>query len=204
MCSGSGPSGHLGPPVDPCGSCVFLLSTWPGAEGHVQYTRRRPTLPSAQLTAFDGVGCSLQGDDPPAGLWNMHPENQPHPRVLPADVRLAFPQLDVRVPQLQDPRTVNAARRLRTPLRTDHVGEQARSPTKPPKSVNQHGSTASHRRGGGRGRGERIAIRRSGFQPGTDCPDGGQTLTKSLEKFPGGKYLPREPFHSSFSTLKSA
>lgn len=60
----------------------------------------------------------------------MHPEHQPHPCVLPPDVRLAFPQLNVRVPKLQDPRTVNAAGKPRTPLTTDHLGEQERSPAR--------------------------------------------------------------------------
>lgn len=62
----------------------------------------------------------------------MHPEHQPHPRVLPADVRLTFPQLNVGISQLQDPGTVDAARRLKTLLTTDHLSEQERSSTRPP------------------------------------------------------------------------
>ena len=38
----------------------------------------------------------------------MNPENHPHARVLAPDVRLPLPQLDVRVPQLQDPGAVDS------------------------------------------------------------------------------------------------
>lgn len=38
----------------------------------------------------------------------MHSENHPHPRVLASDVGLALPQLDVRIPQLQDASAVDA------------------------------------------------------------------------------------------------
>lgn len=84
-------------------------ATRPGVEGRVPCTRHRPAPPRTALTALDGVGRGLQGDDPAAGLGDVHAEHQPHTRVLPPDVRLAFPQLDVRVPQLQDPRAVDAA-----------------------------------------------------------------------------------------------
>lgn len=40
----------------------------------------------------------------------MHAEDEPDAGVLPADVCLAFTQLDVRIPQLQNPRTVNTAK----------------------------------------------------------------------------------------------
>ena len=136
------------PPTDPCESCVFSRGTLPRVEGHTEHTWQRPTLPKAQLTALDGVRRSLQGDDPPTGLWNVHSEHQPHPRVLPADVRLPFPQLDVGVPKLQDPRAIDAARRWRTPLRTDHFSEETRSPTKPPCSVHRSKATASGSHGG--------------------------------------------------------
>lgn len=43
----------------------------------------------------------------------MHAEDEPDARVLPADVRLSLAQLDVCVPQLQNPRTVNAAKHTR-------------------------------------------------------------------------------------------
>ena len=86
----------------------------PGAEGRVHCTCHRPALPRTQLTALDGVGRRLQGDDPSAGLGDVHSEHQPHARVLPPDVRLAFPQLNVRVPQLQDPGAVDAAGEERT------------------------------------------------------------------------------------------
>lgn len=39
----------------------------------------------------------------------MDPEDQAHPGVLAPNVRLALAQLDIRIPQLQDPCTVNAS-----------------------------------------------------------------------------------------------
>lgn len=60
------------------------------------------------LTALDGVGGGLQGHGSTGGLVDVHPENHPHPRVLAPDVRLALPQLDVRVPKLQDAGAVDA------------------------------------------------------------------------------------------------
>ena len=112
--------------------------------GYIQSTCQRPTLPRPQLTALDGVRCSLQGDDPSTGLWNVHPENQPDPCVLSANVRLALAQLDVRIPQLQDARTVDAARRLKTPFKTDHLSEQEGLPARPPSSAQQNNFTARH------------------------------------------------------------
>lgn len=101
----------------------------------------RPTLseerrgPRVQLTALDGIRCSLQRDDSATGLWDVNSENQPHPRILSSNVRLAFPQLNVGVSELQDPRTVDAARMLRTPLsptvfrsRKDHPQNCLRQP----------------------------------------------------------------------------
>lgn len=107
---------------------------------------QRPALPGAQLTALDGVRCSLQGDNPSTGLWNVHPENQPDSCVLSADVRLALAQLDVRIPQLQDSRTVDAAGRSKAPFKTGHVGEQEGSPARPPWAAKQNNSTARHRK----------------------------------------------------------
>lgn len=71
-----------------------------------------PPLRAARgiLTALDRVGGHLQRQRAAAGLRDVHPEHQPHTRVLPADVRLPLAQLDVRVPELQDPGTVNAAK----------------------------------------------------------------------------------------------
>ena len=49
----------------------------------------------------------------PSGLRDVHPEHQAHAGVLPPDVRLPFPQLDVGVPELQDPGTVDSVELLR-------------------------------------------------------------------------------------------
>ena len=62
------------------------------------------------LTALDGVGGHLQRQRPAIGLRDVNAEDQPHPRVLSPDVRLPLAQLDVGVPELQDPGTVNAMR----------------------------------------------------------------------------------------------
>lgn len=51
------------------------------------------------LTALYWDGGHLQGQDLAAGLRHMGPEHHPHARVLASDVRLAFPQFDVRVAQ---------------------------------------------------------------------------------------------------------
>lgn len=62
-----------------------------------------------ELTALDGVGCSLQGHRSPRRLIDVNPENHPHACVLTPDVSLPLPQLDVRVAQLQDPGAVDPA-----------------------------------------------------------------------------------------------
>lgn len=62
------------------------------------------------LTALDGMGGDLEGDVLSSGLRNVHTEHQANTRVLPPHVRLALPQLDVGVPQLQDPDTVDSGR----------------------------------------------------------------------------------------------
>lgn len=61
----------------------------------------------------------------------MHTEDKPDAGVLPADVRLTLTQLDVRVPQLQNPRTVNAAK---------HTGHLERAPH----SKKENSSAAVH------------------------------------------------------------
>lgn len=62
------------------------------------------------LTAFNGVGCDLQGHCPPCGLIDVNAENHPHARVLASYICFSFPQLDVWVTQLEDPRAVNPVR----------------------------------------------------------------------------------------------
>ena len=57
------------------------------------------------------MGGHLQGGMLPSWLGYVDPEHQAHTRVLASDVRLALPQLDVSVPQLQDPGAVDAARK---------------------------------------------------------------------------------------------
>lgn len=68
----------------------------------------------------------------------MHAEHQAHSRVLPADVCLALPQLDVGVSKLQDAGAVDAAQR------GGRVTEQKSSPTNPPKVVNRLPPPDSH------------------------------------------------------------
>lgn len=84
---------------------------------HATETKRRVSAGHApgrvtarRLTALDGVGGDLQRQRAAAGLRDVDPEDQPHAGVLPADIGLPLAQLDVRVPQLQDPGAVDAAR----------------------------------------------------------------------------------------------
>lgn len=46
-----------------------------------------------------------------SGLRYVHTEHQANSGVFPTDVRLALPQLDVGVPELQDPGAVDSVRR---------------------------------------------------------------------------------------------
>ena len=69
------------------------------------------TVPVLRLgfsrTALYGLGGHLEGDKAARGLWYVHPKHQANARVLPADVRLAVPLLNVGVPQLEDPSAVD-------------------------------------------------------------------------------------------------
>lgn len=60
------------------------------------------------LTALHGKRRRLQPQHPAVRLRDGDPEHNSHPGVLPPDVRLALPELDVGVPQLQDPGAVDA------------------------------------------------------------------------------------------------
>lgn len=60
------------------------------------------------LTAFDGVGGSLQGHRPAIGLVDVHSKYQSHACVFAANVCLSLAKLDVGVPQLQYPGTVDS------------------------------------------------------------------------------------------------
>lgn len=62
------------------------------------------------LTALDGMGGYLEGDVLSSRLRNVHAEHQANTRVLATHVRLALPQLDVGVPELQDADTVDSVR----------------------------------------------------------------------------------------------
>lgn len=62
------------------------------------------------LTALDGVGGHLEGDVLSSWLRDVHAEHQANARVLPTHVRLALPQLDVGVPELQDPDAVDSVK----------------------------------------------------------------------------------------------
>lgn len=50
----------------------------------------------------------LQRDVLPSRLRYVHTKHQSHSGVFPADVRLTLPQLDVGVPELQDPGAVDS------------------------------------------------------------------------------------------------
>lgn len=63
------------------------------------------------LTALDGMRGHLEGDVLSSGLRYVHAKHKTNAGVFPPDVRLALPQLDVGVPELQDPSTVDSARR---------------------------------------------------------------------------------------------
>lgn len=60
------------------------------------------------LTALHGKRRRLQPQHPAVRLRDGGPEHHPHPGVLPPDVRLSFPELDVGVTQLQDAGAVDA------------------------------------------------------------------------------------------------
>ena len=61
-----------------------------------------------RLTALHRYGRRLQPQHSDVRLRDGDPEHHPHLRVLPPDVRLAFLQLDVGVPKLQDAGAVDA------------------------------------------------------------------------------------------------
>lgn len=63
------------------------------------------------LTALDGMRGHLEGDVLSSRLRYVHTEHEANSGVFPPDVRLALPQLDVGVPELQDPSTVDSVRR---------------------------------------------------------------------------------------------
>lgn len=62
------------------------------------------------LTALDRMGGHLEGDVLSSGLRNVHTEHQTDTRVLPPDICFTLPQLDVGVPELQDPDAVDSVR----------------------------------------------------------------------------------------------
>lgn len=61
----------------------------------------------AKPTALHWNWCSLQWDHFSVGLWDVNPKHNTNPSVFPSNICLSFPQLDVRVPQLQDSSTIN-------------------------------------------------------------------------------------------------
>lgn len=62
------------------------------------------------LTALNRMGGHLERDGLSSWLRYVHTEHEANAGVLPTDVRLALPQLDVGVPQLQDPYAVDSVR----------------------------------------------------------------------------------------------
>lgn len=71
------------------------------------------------LTALDGMRGHLERDVLSSGLRYVHAEHEADAGIFPPDVRLAFPQLDVGVPELQDPGTVDSVRRDERVRKTD-------------------------------------------------------------------------------------
>lgn len=65
------------------------------------------------LTALNGMWGHLERDMLSSGLRYVHAKHKSDSGVFPTDVRLALPQLDVGVPELQDPSTVDAATRTK-------------------------------------------------------------------------------------------
>lgn len=194
MCSVSGAFGHLGPTGDPCGSYVFEMPRCLARSGRSRNsTLQTSALPKAWLTALNGVGRRLQGHNPAAGLRDVHSENEPHTRVLSPDVCLAFPQLNVGISKLQDSRTVDATRRMRSPFTTNHLSELEWSPTKPPSSVS-HIILPSAQMG-------KLQCTDKYFSR-EFTPRWGWN-TKQLEKFPSGNHSSREIFsHQLFYSQK--
>lgn len=62
------------------------------------------------LTALDRMRGHLERDVLSSRLRYVHTEHKANAGVFPTDVRLALPQLDVGVPELQDPSTVDSVR----------------------------------------------------------------------------------------------
>lgn len=62
------------------------------------------------LTALDRMRGHLERDVLSSRLRYVHTEHKTNTGVFPTDVCLALPQLDVGVPELQDPSTVDSVR----------------------------------------------------------------------------------------------
>lgn len=60
------------------------------------------------LTALDRMRGHLERDMLSSRLRYVHTKHEANAGVFPTDVRLALPQLDVGVPELQDPGTVDS------------------------------------------------------------------------------------------------
>lgn len=71
------------------------------------------------LTALDGMGGHLERDVLSSWLRYVHTKHQTNAGVFPTDVCLALPQLDVGVPELQDPGAVDSVRRGKYVSKTD-------------------------------------------------------------------------------------
>lgn len=66
------------------------------------------------------MGGHLERDVLSSRLRYVHTEHKTNARVFPPDVGLALPQLDVGVPELQDPSTVDSVRRDKYVSKTDN------------------------------------------------------------------------------------
>lgn len=60
------------------------------------------------LTTLNGLRCHLERHVLTSWLGNVNTEHQSHTGILPPDVCLTFPQLNIRVPELQNPSAVNS------------------------------------------------------------------------------------------------
>lgn len=63
------------------------------------------------LTALDGMGGHLERDVLSSWLRYVHTKHEANSGVFPTHVCLTLPQLDVGVPELQNPGTVNSVGR---------------------------------------------------------------------------------------------
>lgn len=77
----------------------------------VKIVQKEKKVFDVKLTALDRMRGHLERDVLPSRLRYVHTKHKTNAGVFPTDVSLALPQLDVGVPELQDPSTVDSVRR---------------------------------------------------------------------------------------------